>query len=119
MRKKGLKFFALMFAAWAGGFCAQAMFPMAAAAAKPILQADQLWVYGPDGKHRIQMGTYPSGGEAGQPLIGLSDNAGRLRLLFRLSGPTDSPVIVFKDQYGSDRLILGLDSNNGEAPYRT
>lgn len=73
--------------------------------------------YGEDGLIRLQMGTYDGGknnvtGERGQPLLGLSDNRGRLRLLFRLAGPNESPVIVMKDTSGRDRVVFGLHPTN-------
>ncbi|MEZ0261695.1 MAG: hypothetical protein ACAH80_11845 [Alphaproteobacteria bacterium] len=69
--------------------------------------------YGENGLIRLQMGTYDGGknnvtGERGMPLLGLSDNRGRLRLLFRLAGENESPVMVMKDTSGRDRVVFGL-----------
>jgi hypothetical protein len=64
--------------------------------------------YGNDGRIRLQLGTYGAEGERGLPLIGLSDNKGRLRLLLRLFGSNESPVLVMKDNTGRDRLVMGL-----------
>ncbi len=52
--------------------------------------------YGEDGKVRIQFGTYNAAGEKGLPLAGFSDNKGNLRLLLRLAGSNESPVIISK-----------------------
>jgi hypothetical protein len=79
-------------------------------------QAEQIF-YGEDGKPRIEMGSYPGAGERGQPLTGLWDNKGELRLLLRLAGPTDSPVIVMKDSQGRDRLVMGLSFDAKQDPF--
>ena len=90
------------------------------AAGSRILQADQLWLYGVDGKQRLQMGTYTASSEAGLPLVGFSDNSGNLRLLLRLAGTNESPVLVFKDKNHQDRIVLGLSPNDSsEAPFLT
>lgn len=117
--KKLPRFFLLVLAAWVGGFTAQTLMPRGIAeAAGRIFQADQVWVYGPDGKQRIQMATYPNAGEKGYPLMGFSDSRQRLRLLLRLAGPNESPVMIFKDVNGSDRMVLGLNYQGGdEAPF--
>ena len=88
------------------------------AAGSRILQADQLWLYGPDGKHRLQFGTYTASSEQGLPLIGFSDNGGNLRLLLRLAGQNESPVLIFKDKSHRDRIVIGLGMNEAdEAPF--
>lgn len=66
-------------------------------------------MYGEDGQMRIQIGTYSSAIERGMPLIALSDNTGHVRLLFRLAGDNQSPVMIMKDNMGKDRLIMGLN----------
>lgn len=68
--------------------------------------------YGRDGQLRLQMGTYNAGGEAGLPMVGLSDNHGHLKMLFRLAGPNESPVIIMKDNAGRDRVVMGLGLND-------
>ena len=83
----------------------------------PILRAEQLWVFSADGKHKIQLATYPRGGEAGQPLLGFTDDQGKLKLLFRLHGPKHSPVIVLKDDAGRDRMVIGLQGGGDQAPF--
>lgn len=64
--------------------------------------------YGPDGDVRIQMGLYTAPGEAGLPLLGLSDNQGELKMLFRLAGKNESPVLIMKDNQQRDRIVMGL-----------
>ncbi len=79
----------------------------------------QLYAY--DGQPRLQLGTYSgaySKSEKGLPLIGLSDNRGGLRLLLRLAGRNESPVLVFKDKAKRDRLVIGLGlSDADEEPF--
>ncbi len=73
---------------------------------------------GPDGRQRILMGSYHAASEKGQPFIGLSDNRGDLRLLFRLAGSNESPVLVFKDKKHRDRMVIGMAlSDRGEEPF--
>jgi hypothetical protein len=76
--------------------------------------------YGENGLIRLQMGTYDKPGERGMPLIGLSDNRGKLKLLLRLAGEYESPVLVMKDNAGRDRIVLGLNpSNPMQDPFMT
>jgi len=50
--------------------------------------------------------------------MGLSDNKGELRMLFRLFGPNEVPVLIFKDSQHRDRMVLGLDLyDNDEEPF--
>lgn len=102
-----------------GGLASHYFFPVQSVHAEPrILQADQLWIYAQDGKYRLQMGTYPSAGEEGQPLIGLSDASEHIRLLLRLAGPDASPLLIFKDKNGSDKMVIGLNySGADETPF--
>lgn len=65
---------------------------------------------------RIQMGSYTGRREEGQALIGMHDRHNRLRLLLRIAGHEDAPVLIFKDQYGRDRLEIGL-FGQAEEPY--
>lgn len=76
-----------------------------------------LWVPGPDGKDRIQIATYEAAGERGLPLVGLFDNRSQLRLLLRLAGTNESPVVVMKDRRGRDRLVMGLGMSGEEKPF--
>ena len=58
-------------------------------------------IYGADGKLRLQFGTYDGSvrmSEKGLPSLTLYDNEGRLRLLFRLDGPNEGPLIIMKDK---------------------
>lgn len=74
--------------------------------------------YDEKGQVRVQVGTYPGGGERGMPLIGLSDKDGHLRLLFRLFGENEVPVIIMKDNQGRDRVVMGLDlSSPDQTPF--
>ncbi|HTL71216.1 MAG TPA: hypothetical protein VL404_08005, partial [Candidatus Eisenbacteria bacterium] len=93
MRKKALHLALILAAGWLGGLSSHWLFPMRSADAKDdrILKADQLWIYASDGQHRLQMGTYQNAGEKDLPLLGLTDNEGRLRLLLRLVGDKGSP----------------------------
>lgn len=70
--------------------------------------------YGEDGKLRIQLGTYIAPGEKGLPFIGLSDNNGNLRMLFRLAGSNESPVIIMKDKSQRDRIVMGLAPSDAD-----
>lgn len=64
--------------------------------------------YGEEGNMRMQQGTYTDKGERGMPFMSLNDKRGRVRMLFRLYGENESPVIIFKDNAGRDRMVLGL-----------
>lgn len=80
-----------------------------------------LRLFGDDGNQRLQFGTYSgsyAASEKGQPLIGLTDNSNRLRLLIRLAGANESPVMIFKDTHGQDRMVIGLGmSGPDEEPF--
>ena len=70
-----------------------------------------------DGQLRVQTGIYSAAGEKGLPFSGLFDNSANLRLLYRLAGSNESPVLIFKDKSGSDRVVLGLGLNGKEEPF--
>lgn len=83
--------------------------------------------YGDDGQVRLQIGTYPGtycgsgsaarcGGadERGLPMMGFSDNSGNLKMLFRLAGTNQSPVIIMKDNQHRDRVVMGLSLNEAK-----
>lgn len=114
-------FYGLM--AFAGGLVGQvligpAIAQPAQAARDQQLVTNRLYLMTPDGRMRIQAGTYDAPGEKGLPIIGLSDNRDQLRLLFRLAGTNESPVLVMKDKKGSDRLVMGLGMNGAsEEPF--
>ena len=78
-------------------------------------------LYGEDGKLRIQIGTYQGdvvSTEKGLPVMTFSDNEGRLKMLLRLAGPNQSPVLVMKDNQERDRVVLGLSlGDSGEEPF--
>lgn len=73
--------------------------------------------YGADGKTRMQLGTYTAPGEAGLPMVALSDNQGEIRLLLRLAGANESPVLIFKDKEHRDRMVMGLGLNGEQSPF--
>ena len=70
--------------------------------------------YGENGQMRLQMGTYNGAGERGLPLLALSDTTGHIRLLFRLAGENESPVMIMKDKSGRDRIVMGLQLGGAE-----
>jgi hypothetical protein len=88
-------------------------------------------LYGMDGKLRLQFGTYlgkidvPPGepnpyreDEKGLPYFTLSDNEGRLKMVIRLDGPKQGPLIIMKDNTGTNRMIMGLDIwDKAEEPF--
>ncbi len=141
--KKSLGWVMVLLMSFLGGMSAQILFPLrhAVAQSKDVLRAERLYFTGPDGRNggqvyfvdgsgavislnaaderqRIQIGTYNGPGEKGLPLIGLSDNSGALRLLFRLAGSNQSPLMIFKDRQGRDRMVIGLGLNDpGEEPF--
>jgi hypothetical protein len=73
--------------------------------------------YAADGKIRLQMGTYTATGERGLPLIAMSDNKGNIKMLFRLAGANESPVIIMKDNQQRDRVVMGLGLSGDESPF--
>lgn len=80
--------------------------------------SNRLYVMTPEGRMRIQAGTYEQAGEKGLPVLALSDNKDQIRLLFRLAGSNESPVLVMKDRSGADRLVIGLKmSGPSEEPF--
>jgi hypothetical protein len=101
---------------FAGGVFAQIWLSpsKAEAAISRIFQGSQVYLYGSDDNPRVQMGTYTASGEKGLPFIGLSDNKGKLRMLFRLYGPNEVPVLIFKDNHHRDRMVIGLNLNDSD-----
>ncbi len=76
-----------------------------------VLSGSMLTLLGPDGQMRVQAGHYDgsySQSEKGLPLLCLYDNRHNIRLLLRLAGTNESPVIVFKDTNHQDRMVMGL-----------
>jgi hypothetical protein len=73
--------------------------------------------YGENGQMRIQSGTYNSGSERGQPMFSLNDSKGEIKMLLRIAGASDSPVIVMKDNSGRDRLVMGLSFDDKQSPF--
>jgi hypothetical protein len=78
-------------------------------------------LYGEDGKLRVQIGTYTgdySSDEKGLPVMTFTGNNGHLKMLLRLAGPNQSPVLVMKDNQERDRVVLGLSlAESGEEPF--
>lgn len=109
--------------AFLGGVAAQlALHAFANRPAEAAIEAQiigqKLYLMTPDRKVRIQAGSYEAGAESGLPMIGLNDRKDRLRVLLRLAGSNESPVLVMKDQQGRDRLVMGLGLNGrGEEPF--
>lgn len=68
------------------------------------------------GNVRLQMGSYDTGAEQGQALLGMQDRMNNLRLLFRLFGPDDSPTVILKNKSGQDQIVMGLEGKP-ETPY--
>lgn len=117
MRKKLLNLAIVAGFSLLGGFLAQTGFAVTGSYAQGVSGAP-IFIYGDDGQVRIQMGTYSAAGERGLPLVGLGDNHGHIRMLFRLAGPNESPVIIMKDTKGVDKLVMGLDlSDPAQAPF--
>ena len=117
MRKKILNLAVVAGFSLFGGFLAQTGFQVSQSQAQGATSAP-IFLFGPDGQPRIQMGTYSAAGENGLPLVGLGDNHGHIRMLFRLAGPNESPVIIMKDTSGTDRLVMGLDmAAPAQAPF--
>lgn len=73
--------------------------------------------YGENGEMRLQAGTYNGGGERGQPMFSLNDASGHIKMLLRIAGSSDSPVIVMKDNQGRDRLVMGLSFDDKQEPF--
>jgi hypothetical protein len=78
-------------------------------------------IYGADGKLRVQFGTYAGEvreNEKGLPSFTLYDNDGKLKMVFRLDGPNQGPLIIMKDNSGTNRMIMGLDIwDKAEEPF--
>jgi len=122
MNFRGRVIFLLMVLAtgFSGGVLAQLWFSPSKANAgiNRNFTGHMINLVGPDGRQRILMGSYNAASEKGQPFIGLSDNLGELRLLFRLAGSNESPVLVFKDRKHRDRMVMGMALNDrGEEPF--
>lgn len=75
-----------------------------------------LFLFSDKGKNTVQMGSYPNGQERGQALFGLNDPTNQLRMLLRLHSTENSPTIILKDQYGIDKIVIGLRGQN-QTPY--
>lgn len=65
-----------------------------------------LWILDEKGVARIAMGLYPDNTSH----FGLQDKNGAMIQLMRSVGPSESPLLIFKNK-GEDRMILGLNSS--------
>jgi hypothetical protein len=78
-------------------------------------------IYGADGKLRLQFGTYAGEvreNEKGLPSFTLYDNDGKLKMVLRLDGPNQGPLIIMKDNSGTNRMMMGLDIwDKAEEPF--
>jgi hypothetical protein len=70
-----------------------------------------------EGRVRIQMGTYSGEEDKDMPMFALSDKDGAVRLLVRLRGQRQTPVIIMRDGDMRDRIVLGLEDGFGEEPF--
>ena len=75
--------------------------------------APAMWFIDQNGKSRINLGLY----EDGNAFIVLNDDQEQAVQIFRTVGGNRAPVAVFKSK-GQDRMVMGLDFNNGE-PFLT
>ncbi len=141
--KRAGAFVLMLAASFAGGAVSNFWIApkVAAAQAGEVMNANRLYFTAPDGRsggqvyfadgsgaiislndaegaQKIQIGTYNGAGEQGLPFVALSDNNGGVRLLFRLAGPNQSPVLIFKDRQSNDRIVMGLGLNDsGDEPF--
>jgi hypothetical protein len=109
---------ASILASFVGGLVGSTLFQCSSANAQmTALTGSMLNLNGPDGKLRVQAGYYDgsySAAERGQPLVALYDNSHNIRLLLRLAGHNESPVLVFKDTNHRDRMVIGLGMEGAE-----
>lgn len=116
--KKGSVTTACIFASFLGGIAGSMLLqPEAARAQIGALTGSMLNIDGPDGRLRVQAGYYDGSyatAEKGQPLVALYDNSHNIRLLLRLAGHNESPVLVFKDTNHRDRMVVGLGMEGAE-----
>ena len=103
---------AAVLASFLGGVAGSFLFQCNSAQAQgSLLTGSMLTLLGPDGQMRVQAGHYDgsySPAERGQPLLALYDNSHNIRLLLRLAGHNESPVLIFKDTNHRDRMVIGL-----------
>ena len=51
-------------------------------------------------------------------MLGFTGNNGHLKMLLRIAGPNESPVLIMKDNSGNDRIVMGLSLGDpGEEPF--
>lgn len=109
---------AAVLASFLGGVAGSFIFQCAGANAQgSLLSGSMLTLMGPDGQMRVQAGHYDGSytpSEKGQPLLALYDNKHNIRLLLRLAGHNESPVLVFKDTNHRDRMVIGLNMEGAD-----
>jgi len=113
---------AIIFASFLGGLAGSFLFQCGGALAQnSLLSGSMLILNGPDGQMRVQAGHYDgaySAAEKGQPLLALYDNKHNIRMLLRLAGRNESPVVIFKDTNHRDRMVIGLAmEGNDQDPF--
>ena len=69
-----------------------------------------LFFYDSDGRNRLVLGLYAPA-EHEYPFVVLNDTQQHAAGIFRLFGPSETPVVVLKNK-GQDRSILGLNPNS-------
>lgn len=71
-----------------------------------------------DGTVRAQIAMFKDENEPNPtPIITLNDRKGSVRLLLRMAGPYDSPLIILKDQEQKNRVILGTSLDDKGEPF--
>ncbi len=75
-----------------------------------------LFMFNGEGKIIAQMGSYSNFRDKGQALIAIHDEKEALRGVFRTKGPYHSPTLIFRDLYGNERIVIGLEGR-AEEPY--
>ncbi len=69
-----------------------------------------LFMFDKKGNCRTQMGVHAGG----LPFLSLQDDKQAFRGLFRLDGPNQAPLWIFKENDSAPRLIVGLDMSGIE-----
>ncbi len=110
--KRSIVSAAAVLASFLGGIAGSMLFQCGVANAQnSTLYGTMLCLNGPDGQLRVQAGHYDgsySQDEKGQPMFALYDNKHNIRMLLRLAGHNESPVLIFKDTDHRDRMVIGL-----------
>jgi hypothetical protein len=106
---------------FSGQFHAEAVFSDAGGRPSQVFSATPEPVesmIGPEGGPRLEMGLEQESVAGETPFLKFSNNRGELRVVYRLKGTEDEPLIVMKDRRGRDRIVIGLDERDaGEEPF--